>query len=82
MVQKVDYYKETLAKQDCPQKQMQSKMTDFIAKQKSQQEFVPLVAKIIVENAHVEPLHFLAVLNKSIGKQHCQSIQEVFRCAC
>lgn len=56
VVQKVDNYKETLAKQKCPQKQMRPKITDFIAKQKSRQEFVPLVGKI-VEKAHVEPLH-------------------------
>jgi len=56
VVQKVDNYKETLAKQKCAQKQMQSKITDFIAKQKSRQEFVPLVGKI-VEKAHVEKIH-------------------------
>lgn len=47
VVQKVDNYKETLAKQKCPQKQMRSKITGFIAKQKSRQEFVPLVGKIV-----------------------------------
>ena len=76
MVQKVDKYKETLAKQKCPQKQMRSKITDFIAKQKSRQKFVPLVGKN-VEKAHVEPLHlknnawqyfFRGVLKESIRK--------------
>lgn len=76
VVQKVDNYKETLAKQKCPQKQMRPKITDFIAKQKSRQEFVPLVGKI-VEKAHVEPLHlknnawqyfFRGVLKESIRK--------------
>ena len=56
VVQKVDKYKETLAKQKCPQKQMRSKITDFIAKQKSRQEFVSLVGKN-VEKTHVEQLH-------------------------
>ena len=31
-------------------------MTTFIAQQKSRQEFVPLVAKLI-DRAHIEPLH-------------------------
>ena len=58
VVQKVENYKETLAKQKCPQKQMRSKITDFIAKQKSRHEFVKHEREIkIVEQAHVEPLH-------------------------
>ena len=90
VVQKVDKYKETLAKQKCPQKQMRSKITDFIAKQKSRQEFVPLVGKN-VEKAHVEPLHlknnvwqyfFRGVLKESVRKtklpKTCKNFSENF----
>lgn len=53
-----------------------SKVTEFIARQKSRQEFTPLVGRLI-DKAHVEPLHlknnawqyfFKALLKEAIGK--------------
>ena len=38
------------------EKQFRTKVTDFISKENSRQEFVPLIGKLI-EKAHVEPLH-------------------------
>jgi hypothetical protein len=38
------------------EKTRRSKVTGFIAKQKSRQEFIPLVADLI-NKAHIEPLH-------------------------
>ena len=61
-------------------------MTEFIAHQKSGQEFTPLVGKLI-DNAHVEPLHltndawqyfFKALLKQSIGKSNILSSQKTF----
>lgn len=59
-------------------KAKRSKVTEFIAHQKSRQEFTLLVGKLI-DNAHVEPLHlknnawqyfFKALLKESIGKSN------------
>ena len=54
--------------------------TEFIAKSKSRQEFVPLVGPLI-DKAHVEPLHvknnawqysFRCLLKEAIGKDFCR----------
>ena len=67
-------------------KTKRSKVTEFIAHQKSRQEFTPLVGKLI-DNAHVEPLHlknnawqyFLkAFLKESIGKSNILPSQKTF----
>ena len=67
-------------------KAKRSKVTEFIAHQKSRQEFTPLVAKL-VDNAHVEPLHlknnawqyfFKALLKESIGNSNILPSQETF----
>lgn len=76
VVKKVDSFKETLAKQNFPPKQVRSKVTDFIAKQKRRQEFVPLLGEL-THKAHVEPLHlknnawqyfFKGILKESVRK--------------
>ena len=67
-------------------KTKRSKVTEFIAHQKSRQEFTPLVGKL-VDNAHVEPLHlknnawqyfFKALLKESIGKSNILPSQKTF----
>lgn len=67
-------------------KTKRSKVTEFIARQKSRQEFTPLVGKLI-DNAHVEPLHlknnawqyfFKALLKESIGKSNILPSQKTF----
>ena len=55
-----------------------SKVTEFIARKKSRQEFVPLIGKLI-DHAHVEPLHvknnawqyfFKEVLKEALAKSN------------
>lgn len=67
-------------------KTKRSKVTEFIARQKSRQEFTPLVGKLI-DNAHVEPMHlknnawqyfFKALLKESIGKSNILPSQKTF----
>ena len=89
VAKKVEKYKETLAKQNHSQKQVRSKITDFIAKQNSRQEFLPLLGKA-VEKAHVEPLHlknnawqyfFRGILKEAIRKSRlpntCKKFSDV-----
>ena len=52
----VDKFKKSLSEKRLKEKQLQSKVTDFTARKKSRQEFVPLTDKLI-DHAHVEPLH-------------------------
>ncbi len=48
-----------------------NKITTFIAKQKSRQEFVPLVGDMI-DNAHIEPLH---LKNNACALAHCHLLK-------
>ena len=52
----VEKFKRKIEKKSVSASTKRSKTTAFIAKQKSRQEFVPLVAELI-DKAHVEPLH-------------------------
>ena len=52
----VDKFKASLNAKPISDKRKRSKVTEFIAKSKSRQEFVPLVGPLI-DKAHVEPLH-------------------------
>lgn len=56
VVQAVNSFKASLDAKPLPLKQKRSKDTEFIARQKSRQEFLPFVGKLI-DKAHVEPLH-------------------------
>lgn len=67
-------------------KTKRSKVTEFIAHQKSRQEFTPLVGKLI-DNAYVEPRHlknnawqylFKALFKESIGKSNILPSQKTF----
>jgi len=49
-------FKKSLSEKQLKEKQFRSKVTEFIARKKSRQEFVPLIGKLI-DLAHVEPLH-------------------------
>ena len=73
------------------EKQKRAKVTEFIARQKSRQEYIPLVGKLI-DKAHVEPLHlknnawgyfFKVLLKEAVGKSNipstCKSFAEVPR---
>ena len=55
-VKKVDNFKEIISHKKVSAKTKRANITGFIAKQKSRQEFVPLVGELI-DRAHVEPLH-------------------------
>ena len=52
----VKKFKKKIEKKSISANTKRSNVTSFIAKQKSRQEFVPLVAELI-DKAHVEPLH-------------------------
>ena len=56
VVNKVEAFKKRVALENISEKAKRSKVTDFIAKQNSRQEFVPLLGSYI-DKAHVEPLH-------------------------
>ena len=56
MVKAVNEYKKKIKGKNVSANTKRSNVTSFIAKQKSWQEFVPLVAEL-VDRAHVEPLH-------------------------
>lgn len=67
-------------------KNKRSKVTDFIARQKSRREYIPLVGKLI-DKAHVEPLHlknnawgyfFKVLLNEAVGKSYIPSTCKTF----
>lgn len=74
----VDKFKKSLSEKQLKEKQFRSKVTEFIARKKSRQEFVPLIGKLI-DLAHVEPLHiknnawqyfFKGVLKEAVGKSN------------
>ena len=52
----VEKFKKKIEKKNVSANTKRSNITSFIAKQKSRQEFAPLVDKLI-DRAHVEPLH-------------------------
>ena len=74
----VDKFKKSLSEKQLKEKQFRSKVTEFIARKNSRQEFVPLIGKLI-DLAHVEPLHiknnawqyfFKGVLKEAVGKSN------------
>lgn len=78
VAESVEKFKISLQGKPGSAKAKRSKVTEFIARQKSSQEFTPLVGKLI-NNAYVEPLHlknhawqyfFKALLKESIGKSN------------
>ena len=80
----VEKFKTSLQGKPGSAKAKRSKVTKFIAHQKSNQEFTPLFGKL-VDNAHVEPLHlknnawqyfFKALLKESIGDSNILPSQE------
>ena len=89
VAESVEKFKISLQGKPGSAKAKRSKVTEFIAHQKSRQEFTPLVAKL-VDNAHVEPLHlknnawqyfFKALLKESIGNsKHTAITRNIFRC--
>ena len=56
VVKAVNEYRKKIKGKNVSANTKRSNVTSFIAKQKSRQEFVPLVAEL-VDRAHVEPLH-------------------------
>lgn len=92
VVQKVNTFKVSL-KQSLADSTKRSKTTEFIAKQHSRQEFVPIIGKLI-DKAHVEPLHLKnnawqyfvkAVIKESMAKstlQHCKKFEDIPKDAC
>jgi hypothetical protein len=75
-VKAVDTFKKPLTSQAITEKSKRSKVTEFIAKQNSRQEFTPLLGKLI-DTAHVEPLHlknnawqyfFKSLLKEAVAK--------------
>ena len=75
---KVDKFKKSLTTKQLKEKQFRNKVTEFISRNKSRQEFVPLIGKLI-DKAHVEPLHvknnawqyfFKGVLKEAIAKSN------------
>ena len=89
VVNKVEAFKKKVALEKNSVKTKREKITDFIAKQKSRQTFLPLLGNFI-DKAHVEPLHlknnawqffFKAVLEEALGKSKvppdCKTFSEV-----
>ena len=89
VVNKVEAFKKRVALEKISEKTKRSKITDYIAKQSSRQEFLPLLGSYI-DKAHVEPLHlknnawqyfFKAVLTEAIRKSKlpadCKKFSEV-----
>ena len=77
----VDSFKASLDGKPLSTKHKRSKVTDFIALQKSHQEYIPLVGKLI-DKAHVEPLHlknnawgyfFKVLLKEAVAKSYIPS---------
>ena len=56
VVELVSQFKQAISSKPISEKTKRSKVTDFIAKKKIRQEFMPLLGEAI-ERAHVEPLH-------------------------
>ena len=90
----VEKFKASLGTKPISDKCKRSKVTEFIAKSKSRQEFVPLIGKLI-DRAHVEPLHlknnawqyfFKSLLKEAIGKSKlppaCKTFEEIPRDSC
>lgn len=82
----VDYFKASLDGKPLSTKHKRSKVTDFIARQKSHQEYIPLVGKLI-DKAHVEPLHlknnacgyfFKVLLKEAVAKSYIPSACKTF----
>ena len=78
VVREVEQFKLSLAGKPILDKLRRSKVTEFIAHEKSRQEFTPLVGELI-NKAHVEPLHlknntwqlfFKGLLKESIAKSN------------
>ena len=89
VVKQVEMFKKTIENKEISEKSKRSKVTDFIARNKSRQEFLPLVGKVI-DKAHVEPLHlknnswqyfFKEILKEAIRKSNvpdnCQKFTEI-----
>ena len=89
VVGKVESFKKKIERKTLSCKVKQTKVTEFIASQKSRQEFLPLLDKYIYQ-AHVEPLHlknnawqyfFKGVLKEAIRKSKlpvsCKTFSEV-----
>ena len=89
VVNRVEAFKKKVALEKNSVKTKRAKITDFIAKQKSRQEFLPLLGNLI-DKAHVEPLHlknnawqffFKAVLEEALRKSKlppdCKKMSEV-----
>ena len=93
-VEKVDSLKSSLDGKPLSRKQKRTKVTEFIARQKSRQECLPLVGKLI-DKAHVEPLHlknnawgyfFKVLLKEAVAKSNipatCKTFAEVPQDTC
>ena len=87
VVNKVEAFKKRVALEKISEKAKRSKITDFIAKQNSRQEYVPLLGSYI-DKAHVQPLHFKnnawqyffkAVLTEAIRKSKLPWIVKSFQ---
>ena len=89
VVNKVNAFKKRVALEKISEKTKRSKITDYIAKQNSRQEVLPLLSSYI-NKAHVEPLHlknnawqyfFKAVFTEAISKSKlpadCKKFSEV-----
>lgn len=69
----VDRFKLKMRKAKLAESTKRTKITSFIASQKSRQEFVPLVGKLI-DKAHVDPLH---LKNNACALAHRNLLEEV-----
>lgn len=92
--EKVESFKASLSGKPISEKHKRSKVTEYIARQKSRQEFPPLIGKL-VDKAHVEPLHlknnawayfFKVMLNEAVAKSNiplaCKTFSEVPKDCC
>ena len=82
MVNRVEAFKKKVALEKYSVKTKTPKITDFIAKQKSRQEFLPLLGNFI-DKAHVEPLHLKnnawQFLRRLSENQNCHLIAKKFQ---
>ena len=89
VVKQLEIFKKTIENKEISEKSKRSKVTDFIARNKSRQEFLPLVGKVI-DKAHVESLHlknnawqyfFKGILKEAIRKSkvpdNCKKFTEI-----
>jgi hypothetical protein len=72
VVNAVEKFKKKIKHKNVSANIKRSNITSFIAKQKSQQEFVPLVAEL-VDRANVEPLH---LKNNACALAHCYLLNQ------